>query len=198
VATADTGKLIAAAVTALGIIFKPGYRYKKAGVTFLELAPAGRVQSGLFDQPTTRARSGACVRSISSMRASAVHDRLRHSRRTPGLEPSAGIHFAALHDGLERVAARLKRHRRASKRPVRAPMPFRSAHRGPSIARLVQTASVLDRRASGLGTSINFWNRISMTDSNFALDAGQSRAADSAWRMSPKATLPRCILFSNA
>jgi predicted DNA-binding WGR domain protein len=37
-----------------------------------------------------------------------------------------------------------------------------------------------------------------MTDSNFALDAGQSRVEDSAWRMSPKATLPRCILFSNA
>ena len=35
VATADTGKLIAAATAALGIIFKPGYRYKKAGVTFL-------------------------------------------------------------------------------------------------------------------------------------------------------------------
>ena len=34
--------------------------------------------------------------------------------------------------------------------------------------------------------------------SNFALDAGKSRAEDSAWRMSPKATLPRCTLFSNA
>jgi DNA polymerase V len=62
VATADTGKLIAAAMAALGIIFKPGYRYKKAGVTFLDLAPAGRVQSGLFDQPGD-------ARSIGRMRA---------------------------------------------------------------------------------------------------------------------------------
>jgi DNA polymerase V len=51
VATADTGKLIAAVMVALGMIFKPGYRYKKAGVTFLDLVPAGRVQRGLFDQP---------------------------------------------------------------------------------------------------------------------------------------------------
>ena len=36
-ATADSGKLIAAASAALGIIFKPDYRYKKTGVTFLEL-----------------------------------------------------------------------------------------------------------------------------------------------------------------
>ena len=36
VATADTGKLIAAATAGLGIIFKPRYRYKKAGVTFLD------------------------------------------------------------------------------------------------------------------------------------------------------------------
>ena len=50
-ATADTGKLIAAATAALGIIFKPGYRYKKAGVTFLDLVAADRVQGGLFDRP---------------------------------------------------------------------------------------------------------------------------------------------------
>ena len=56
-ATADTGKLIAAATAALGIIFKPGYRYKKAGVTFLDLVPADRVQGGLFDRPDDAARS---------------------------------------------------------------------------------------------------------------------------------------------
>ena len=32
-------------------------------------------------------------------------DRLRHGKRTPGLEPSAEIRFAALHNGLERGAA---------------------------------------------------------------------------------------------
>ena len=39
-----------AATAALRIIFKQGHRYKKAGVTFLELVPTGRVQRGLFDQ----------------------------------------------------------------------------------------------------------------------------------------------------
>src|SRR5271170_7444744 len=68
VATADTGKLIAAAMTALGIIFKPGYRHKKAGVTFLDLAPSGRVQSGLFDQPDD-ARSVGRMRAIDQLNA---------------------------------------------------------------------------------------------------------------------------------
>ena len=62
VATADTGKLIAAATAGLGIIFKPGYRYKKAGVTFLDLVAADRVQAGLFDRPDD-------ARSIRRMRA---------------------------------------------------------------------------------------------------------------------------------
>jgi hypothetical protein len=49
------------------------------------------------------------------------HDRLRHGRRTPSLEPSAGIRFAALHNGLERIAARLKRNPTASKDPSNLP-----------------------------------------------------------------------------
>ena len=50
VATADTGKLIAAAMAGLRIIFKPGYRYKKAGITFLDLVAADQVQGALFDR----------------------------------------------------------------------------------------------------------------------------------------------------
>ena len=68
VATADTGKLIAAATAALGIIFKPGYRYKKAGVTFLDLVPADRVQGGLFDRPDD-ARSIRRMRAIDQLNA---------------------------------------------------------------------------------------------------------------------------------
>src|SRR5271168_934912 len=68
VATADTGKLIAAATAALGIIFKPGYRYKKAGVTFLDLVAADRVQSGLFDRPDD-ARSMRRMRAIDELNA---------------------------------------------------------------------------------------------------------------------------------
>jgi hypothetical protein len=40
--------------------------------------------------------------------------------------------------------------------------------------RLIRERFALDRRNSDPGTSINFWNRISITDSNFALDSGQS------------------------
>jgi Domain of unknown function (DUF4113) len=50
------------------IIFKPGYRYKNAGVTFLDLVPAGRVQSGLFDQPDD-ARSVGRMRAIDQLNA---------------------------------------------------------------------------------------------------------------------------------
>jgi DNA polymerase V len=68
VATADTGKLIAAATAGLGIIFKPGYRYKKAGVTFLDLVAADRVQGGLFDRPDD-ARSIRRMRAIDQLNA---------------------------------------------------------------------------------------------------------------------------------
>ena len=51
VATANTGKLISAALRGLEVIWRPGYRYKKAGVMFLDLHPADQVQAGLFNAP---------------------------------------------------------------------------------------------------------------------------------------------------
>ena len=51
VATADTAKLITAAQTALAALWRPGYRYKKAGVMLMDLVKADRVQGGLFDAP---------------------------------------------------------------------------------------------------------------------------------------------------
>jgi DNA polymerase V len=56
VATADTGKLAAAARRGLAAIWRPGFRYKKAGVIFLNLCRAADVQGGLFDAPDTPAR----------------------------------------------------------------------------------------------------------------------------------------------
>jgi DNA polymerase V len=49
VATADSGKLIAAAWHGLAAIFLPCYRYKKAGIVLLDLLPAGDAQPSLFD-----------------------------------------------------------------------------------------------------------------------------------------------------
>ena len=55
VATADTGKLISAALRGLSAIWRGGFSYKKAGIMFLDLVPATDVQSGLFDEPDTPA-----------------------------------------------------------------------------------------------------------------------------------------------
>ena len=55
VATADTGKLTGAAMRALAALWRPGFRYKKAGVMFVDLVRAADVQGGLFDQPDTLA-----------------------------------------------------------------------------------------------------------------------------------------------
>jgi DNA polymerase V len=63
VATADTGKLIAAARRGLGAIWRQGYRYKKAGIMLLDLVPAATVQGALFDRPDTL-RSQARMRAI--------------------------------------------------------------------------------------------------------------------------------------
>ncbi len=49
VATDNTGELIRSAINALEKVFKPGYRYKKAGVLFTELSPADQSQVDIFD-----------------------------------------------------------------------------------------------------------------------------------------------------
>ena len=48
VPTADTVPLLRAAREALGLIFRAGYRYQRAGVVLLELRPAGAVTGDLF------------------------------------------------------------------------------------------------------------------------------------------------------
>jgi len=62
VATADTGRLLAAAEHGLAALYRPGFRYKKAGVILLDLAAAEAVQRELFDaadSPASRARMRA-------------------------------------------------------------------------------------------------------------------------------------------
>ncbi len=51
IATADTGKLIGAAMAALACVWREGYEYTKAGVLFPTLDRADAVQSSLFDAP---------------------------------------------------------------------------------------------------------------------------------------------------
>ncbi|MGV1905063.1 Y-family DNA polymerase [Agrobacterium cavarae] len=56
VATADTSRLIRAALHGLDCIWKDGFRYKKAGVVCLDLSPSAKVQAGLFHAPDTPER----------------------------------------------------------------------------------------------------------------------------------------------
>ncbi|MBC8423842.1 translesion error-prone DNA polymerase V subunit UmuC [bacterium] len=50
-ASDDSGELIAAAVDALDEIWKPGYRYMKAGVMLLDIVPESHDQGSLFASP---------------------------------------------------------------------------------------------------------------------------------------------------
>ena len=66
VATADTGRLIRAAHTALGRLWRQGFRYKKSGVMLLDLVDAGAVAGGLFDRPDD-ARSQARMTAVDAL-----------------------------------------------------------------------------------------------------------------------------------
>ena len=66
VATADTGRLVAAAMAALADAWCDGYEYTKAGVTFPTLDRADAVQASLFERPDGDA-SKALMRSVDGL-----------------------------------------------------------------------------------------------------------------------------------
>jgi DNA polymerase V len=66
VATADTGRLIAAALKAFATIWKDGYRYKKAGVMLINLEKAASVSDSLLDRADD-SRSTARMRMIDQL-----------------------------------------------------------------------------------------------------------------------------------
>jgi DNA polymerase V len=53
VASADTITLTRAALIAAKAVFREGYRYKKAGITLVELSTADRVQGDMWTSPDT-------------------------------------------------------------------------------------------------------------------------------------------------
>ncbi len=59
-ASQDSGEIIGAAIDALANIWRPGYRYMKAGVMLLDIVPETHHQGTLFAAPrdASRARSG--------------------------------------------------------------------------------------------------------------------------------------------
>ncbi len=61
----DSGKLIQCALTGLERIYKPGYRYQRAGVLLPELLPAGVRQLSLFsDEPEENLKPGRRMATI--------------------------------------------------------------------------------------------------------------------------------------
>ena len=66
VASADTITLTRAALIAIRALYRTGYRYKKAGITLLELSGAGTVQGDLWTTPDTP-RSKALMRALDGL-----------------------------------------------------------------------------------------------------------------------------------
>jgi hypothetical protein len=107
VATADTGKLIAAATAGLGVIFKQAGLSLQEGRRDLPRSGAGRSRAGRPVRSSRRcALDASHARDRSAQRAFRPRrSRLRHGRRSPQLGITAGIHLAALHDGVGRTFA---------------------------------------------------------------------------------------------
>lgn len=74
VASADTMTLTRAALLAARAVYRQGYRYKKAGITLLELTAAGKVQGDLWTTPDTP-RSKSLMAAIDAING-------RHGRET--------------------------------------------------------------------------------------------------------------------
>jgi DNA polymerase V len=68
IASADTGTLVKAANRVIRAIYQPGFRYKKAGVMLLDLAPAARVQGDLWTAPES-ARSKSIMKALDRLNA---------------------------------------------------------------------------------------------------------------------------------
>ncbi len=83
IATADTGRLIRAALWGLRRVYRPGFQYKKTGVLLLDLVPADSVQGSLFlrPDPSERVRLMAIVDQLN-----ARHGRDRVRFAASGLE----------------------------------------------------------------------------------------------------------------
>lgn len=83
IGTADTGRLIRAALWALRGIYKPGFRYKKCGILLLDLHPAEAVQGSFFIRPDQPKRV-QLMASIDALNARYGRDRVRYA--TSGID----------------------------------------------------------------------------------------------------------------
>lgn len=79
VATNDTKELIRYAMTALDIIFKPGYNYCKAGVELTDFVSENNVQLGLFDTQD-RSKSRLAMQAVDKVNKDFGKDAVRFGR----------------------------------------------------------------------------------------------------------------------
>jgi DNA polymerase V len=75
--TDDTRLLTSAAILGLGLIFKPGYQYKKAGIMLTLISDKAKRQQTLFDDPLQRAQSAKLMAAMDAINAEFGRDTVR-------------------------------------------------------------------------------------------------------------------------
>ena len=75
--TDDTRLLTSAATLGLGLIFKLGYQYKKAGIMLTLISDKARRQETLFDDPVQRAQSAKLMAAMDAINAEFGRDTMR-------------------------------------------------------------------------------------------------------------------------
>ncbi len=75
--TDDTRLLASAATLGLGLIFKPGYQYKKAGIMLTLISDKAKRQETLFDDPLQRAQSAKLMAAMDAINAEFGRDTVR-------------------------------------------------------------------------------------------------------------------------
>jgi len=75
--TDDTRLLTQAAILGLGQIFRPGYKYKKAGIMLTLISDEAKRQDTLFDDPLQRAQSEKLMAAMDAINAQFGRDTVR-------------------------------------------------------------------------------------------------------------------------
>ena len=75
--TDDTRLLTSAATLGLGLIFKPGYQYKKAGIMLTLISDKAKRQQTVFDDPLQRAQSAKLMAAMDAINAEFGRDTVR-------------------------------------------------------------------------------------------------------------------------
>ncbi len=84
-AASNTQEIVSAALQGMKMIFRQGYKYKKAGVTVGNIVPAGSVQGSLFGfDPELRARNDRLSRIMDQVNTKGDSSLLRLASQKPG------------------------------------------------------------------------------------------------------------------